>query len=56
MFVVRQVYGKHLAKEKDEFGEFMDLEKAYDTIDQHGMCQIPPMYEMGGKLLTALKS
>ena len=37
MFAVRQVREKHLANRKDVFSAFMDLEKAYDTIDRHGM-------------------
>ena len=32
-FAIRQVYEKYLANGKDVFWEFMDLEKAYDTID-----------------------
>ena len=32
---------KYLANGKDVFWAFMDLEKAYDTIDRHGMCHIP---------------
>ena len=35
---------------------FMDLEKAYDTIDRHGMWQILRLYGVGGKLLTAVQS
>ena len=30
----------------------MDLEKAYDTIDRHGMWQMLRVYGVGGKLLT----
>ena len=36
-FAVRQVCEKYLANGKDVFWAFMDLEKAYDTIDRHGM-------------------
>ena len=36
-FAVRQFCEKYPANEKDVFWEFMDLEKAYDTIDRHGM-------------------
>ena len=32
---------KYLADGKDVFWAFMDLEKAYDTIDRHGMWQMP---------------
>ena len=37
VFTVRQVCGKHHANGKDVFWAFMDLEKAYDLIDRHGM-------------------
>ena len=32
------------------------LEKAYDTIDRHGMWQILRVYGVGGKLLKAVQS
>ena len=35
---------------------FMDLEKAYDTIDRHGMGQMLRVYVVGGKLLKAVQS
>ena len=38
VFAVRQVC------EKDIFWEFMDLEKAYDTINRHGMWQMLRVY------------
>ena len=34
----------------------MDLEKAYDTIDRHGMWQMLRLYVVGGKLLTVVQS
>ena len=37
VFAVRQVCEKYLTNGKDVFLAFMDLEKAYDTIDLHGM-------------------
>ena len=37
VFAVRQVCEKYLANVKDVFWAFMDLKKAYDTIDRHGM-------------------
>ena len=42
--------------EKDVFSAFMDLEKAYDAIDRHGMWQMIRVYGVGGKLLKAMKS
>ena len=34
----------------------MDLEKAYETIDQHGMWQMLRVYGLGGKLLKAVQN
>ena len=34
----------------------MDLEKAVNTIDRHGMWQMLRVYGVGGKLLKAVKS
>ena len=56
VFAIRQVCEKYLANGKDVFWAFMDLEKAYDTIDPHGMWQMPRVYGVGGKLLKAVQS
>ena len=56
VFSVRQVCEKYLANGKDVFWAFMDLEKAYDTIDLHGMWQMLRVYGVGGKLLKAVQS
>ena len=39
VFVLRQVSEKFLANGKYVFWALMDLEKAYDTNDQHGIWQ-----------------
>ena len=49
VFAVRQVCEKHLANGKDVFWAFMDLEKAYDTIDRQGTWQMLRVYGVGGK-------
>ena len=51
---IRQVCEKNLANRKDVFCEFRDLEKEYDTIDWHGMCQMLRVYGVGGKLFKAV--
>ena len=56
VFAVRQVCEKYLANGKDVFWAFMDSEKAYDTIDRHGMWQMLRVYGDGGKLLKAVQS
>ena len=53
VFAVRQVCEKYLANGNDVFWAFMNLEKAYDTIDRHGMWQMLRVYGVGGKLLKA---
>ena len=40
VFAIRQVCEKYLANGKDVFWAFMDLEKAYDMIDRHGMLRM----------------
>ena len=47
---------KYLANWKDVFWGFMDLEKAYDKIDRHGMWRMLGAYGVGGKLLKAVQS
>ena len=56
VFAVRQVCEKYLANGKDVFWAFMDLKKAYDTIDRHGMRHMLRVYGVGGKLLKAVQS
>ena len=56
VFAVRHECEKYLANGNDVFWAFMDLEKAYDTIDRHGMWQMLRVYGVGGKLLKAVQS
>ena len=56
VFAVRQVCEKYLINGKDAFWAFMDFEKAYDTINRHGMWQMLRVYGVGGKLLKAVQS
>ena len=56
MSAVRQVCEKFLANGKCVFWAFMDLKKAYDTIDRHGMWQMQRVYGVGGKLMKAVQS
>ena len=56
VFAVMQVCEKHLANGNDVFWVFVDLEKAYDTIDWHGMWKLLRVFGVGGKLLKAVQS
>jgi hypothetical protein len=53
---VRQVCEKYLAKGKDVFWAFMDLEKAYDRIDREALWRVLRLYGVGGHLLKAVQS
>ena len=56
VFAVRQICEKYMAKGKDVFWAFMDLEKAYDRVDRTGMWDILKVYGVGGRLLEGVKS
>ena len=56
VFVVRQICEKYMAKGKDVYFAFMDLEKAYDRVDRGAMWSVLGMYGVDGKLLNAVKS
>ena len=56
LFVVRQACEKYLAKGRESFWAFMDLEKAYDRIDRAALWTVLGFYGVGGKLLAAVKS
>ena len=56
VFAVNQVCEKYPANAKDVFCSFMDLNKAYDMIDLHGMLQMLRVCGVGGKLLKAMLS
>ena len=51
VFAVRQVCEKYLANGKDVFWVFMDLEKAYYTIDRHGMCVAHATWHIFGSFI-----
>ena len=56
MFTVRQLCEKYLANGKDVFWAFTDLEKAYYSIDRHGMWQMLRVYGVVEKLLKSVLS
>ena len=56
VFVISQVCKKYLANGKVVFWAFMDLKKAYDTVDRHVMWQMLRVYVVGEKLLKVVQS
>ncbi len=56
IFAVRQVCEKYLAKGKEVFWAFMDLEKAYDRISRECLWTVPRLYGLGGRLSKGVKS
>lgn len=56
IFTVRQICEKYLAKGKEVYVAFMDLEKAYDRVDREAMWNVMRLYGVGGRLLQAVKS
>ena len=46
---------RHMKKCRVYVG-FMDLEKAYDRVNREALWQVLRMYDMGGNLLTGIKS
>ena len=45
-----------MAKGKDLFWAFMDLEKAYDRVDGEALWQVLRLFGVGGKLLKSVQS
>ena len=56
VFAVRLVCEKYQANGKDAFWAVMDLEKAYDAIDRHGMWQMLRVNGVGVKMLKAVQN
>ena len=56
ILIVRQVCEKYLAKGKDVYFAFLDLEKAYDRVDRDAMWDVLRLYGIGGRLLRAVQS
>ena len=56
IFAVKQICEKAKRKKKKVFMGFMDLEKAYDSVNRKGLWQVLMMYGVSGKLLEGIKS
>ncbi len=47
---------KMLAKDKNVYAAFMDLEKAYDRADWEALRDVLRIYGVGGRLLDGVKA
>ncbi len=47
---------KMLAKDKNVYAAFMELEKAYDRVDWEALWDVLRIYGVGGRLLDGVKS
>ena len=56
IFIVRQICEKYLGKGKDVYLAFLDLEKAYDSVDRDAMWNVLRLNGIGGRLLQGVKS
>ena len=56
IFTLRMIVEKMLMKGKKVYAAFMDLEKAYDRVDWEALWDVLRVYEVGGKLLNAVKA
>ena len=47
---------KHERKNCRVYVSFIDLEKAYDKVNREAFYQVLRMYDVGGKLMSGIKS
>ncbi len=53
---MRMIIEKMLAKDKNVYAAFMDLEKAYDRVDWEALWDVLGIYGVGGRLLDGVKA
>ena len=56
VFVMTQMSGKFVNKNKSLYVVFMDLEKVYDRVDTEAMWRVLGRYEKNGQLLKVVQS
>ena len=56
IFNMRMIIEKMLAKDKNVYAAFMDLEKAFDRVDWEAMWDVLNVYGVGGRLLSGVKA
>ena len=55
IFSVRQLCEKFLAKGREVYYAFMDLQKADDRVDRRALWQVVSIYGVGGNLRGSIK-
>ena len=55
IFCLKNLIEKSLARKRKLYVGYMDLEKAYDRMDQEGLWECLRMYGIGGRLLEVVK-
>ena len=56
IFTLKQIGEKAREKKRRVYVGFIDLEKAYNRVNRGALWQVMRMYDMGGKLLSGIKS
>ena len=56
VFALKQINEKYTESGKELYLAFMDLEKAYDSVDRAALWRVMEMYGVGGKLIKAVES
>ncbi len=53
---MRMIIEKMLAKDKNMYAAFMDLEKAHDRVDCEALWDVLRVYGVGGRLFDGVKT
>ena len=56
IFTLKKIGEKARERKRRVYMGFLDLEKAYDRVNRDVLWQVLRMYEVGGKLLSGIKS
>ena len=56
IFKLKQIGEKAREKKRRVYAGFIDFEKVYDRVNREALWQVMRRYDMGGKLLSGIKS